>query len=729
MLTQQFLLSGHGKILFLVAIAASIYVYNAWSPSSYALTLRLVGASVDGLVAGTPRQVRSDEYMVLTPYMQIAVRNNFASYNELSPYKEPLKNAYALPVLDWSIVFKPQLWGFFVLSPARAYSLYFCALMVSFCVGYAILLRQFGAAGSISVLVAITFLSCHFVQVWWTNNAPTFALAPWPLIVHLSRLRWYLKLPLVFYAASVWLLSLLYPPFIIGAAFAFVILLLAFKPEQALRWRVVTPSALGVLAALGVVFAYFGDLIVTMRNSFYPGQREYSGGSLPWGMALANLFPYFFNRHFEPLFISPGTNASEIGAVSSFLPLAILVFCDPRSLLRLVRENPWRWGICAFGFGLVLAWQLLPLPPWVGRALQWQIVAPNRLQWGGGLILMLALGVMASSICWRFTLTRVLVATSLVVFAWVCSKRVLAGGDGGQKWFVAWFDGFFLLPLWIAFLSTRLPFDWSLQLRQRSGEALLTAVMVTNLATFGTFNPVQSAWPIFSAIDPPLISTLRQMTAVHPQKQVAIEGAYAAVLNGFGVSAINHILLTPNIDFFRRAFPKAPPETIWRAFNRYGQIIPAAMRDVELASRDAVLVPIHRFGLSLPVTIEDNSPAGGQFEVKGSVDSFNTVELGPQLWRVDVRGWCYCENWAQDQRLIVRPTALEGRGRVIEARAVRLPRPDVAKVMANEKLSYSGYLLSLEMILLDGTAKLTAADFDLFAYDPAVGTFRMSFPR
>lgn len=345
---------------------------------------------------------------------------------------------------------------------------------------------------------------------------------------------------------------------------------------------------------------------------------------------------------------------------------------------------------------------------------------------------MLALGVMASSIRWRFTLARTIAATSLVVIAWIYSKRLLAGADHGQQshWYDTWFDGFFLLPLWIAFLSTRLPFGWSRQLRQRTGEALLGAVMVTNLATFGTFNPVQSAWSIFSWSDPPLISSLRQMAAVHPQKQVAIEGAYAAVLNGFGVPAINHMLLTPNVGFFRQSFPELSEETIWRAFNRYAQIIPGAMRDVELASRDAVLVPIHRFGLRLPVVFENSSRAAEQFAVKGSVDSFNHTELRPGLWKIDVRGWCYCENWAPDQRITIRPSAaLEGKGRIIEARAVRLPRPDVAKVLGNEKLSFAGYLLSFELLLNDAVRAPTADHFDLFSDDPAAGRFKISIPR
>lgn len=728
----QFLFCRTANIWLFLAIIAFVYVYNAWSPSSYALSLRLVGAAADGLILGSPREVRSDEYLVLTPYMQIAVRNNFEAYNKLSPYKEPLKSAYALPVLDWSIIFKPQLWGFFALSPARAYSLYYCALMISFCLGYTILLRQLGAGGSISILVAITFFSCHFVQVWWTNNAPTFALAPWPLIIHLTRLRWYFKAPLIFYAACVWLLSLLYPPFIIGAAFAFGMLLVAFRSDQAKTTRVLVPSGLAVLAAVGIVLVYFGDLIIVMRNSFYPGQREYAGGGLPWSMLTANLLPNFATRYFEPIFSGPDINPSEVGVVSSFLPLTILAFCNRHSLLRLFRQNPMCWSVWAVGYGLVLAWQVLPLPPWVGRALLWHIVASNRLQWGGGLILMLGLGVMASSIRWRFTLVRTMIVTSLVVIAWIYSKYIMAGVDRNSQinWGGPWFDCFFLLPLWIAFLATHLPFDWSQQLRRRTGETLVAAVMVTNVATFGTFNPIQSAWPIFSEPSSPFLQSLRKMAAAHPQGQVAIEGAYGAVLNGLGIPAINHSLLTPNVKFFRERLPELSDEAAWLAFNRYAQIVPSAVRDVEIVSRDGILVPIHRFGLNLPVDIEDTPKPEEHLAIQGNLDSFNRTPLRPGVWKIDVRGWCYCGNWAAGQRIIIRPsTAFEGRATIVDGRAVRLPRVDVARTLENEKLSYSGYLLSFELLVDELGGAPTVHYFDLFSDDPVLGKHRIHVAR
>src|SRR5918992_384607 len=202
-------------LALLLLLSGVTYVANLWTPSSYALILDRLGVTNVELVLGVPRVIRSDEYHMVTPYFQIAVRNGFSRYNELSPYKEDLRAFFALPLLDWSLPFKPQLWAFFALDPAHAYSFYHWFLIAAFLAGYTILLRQLGVELAFGTLVSLLLFFSHFTQAWWTNNGPTFAFAPWPLAAFLIRCRWYVRLPAVAYASAVWLFSLLYPPFII----------------------------------------------------------------------------------------------------------------------------------------------------------------------------------------------------------------------------------------------------------------------------------------------------------------------------------------------------------------------------------------------------------------------------------------------------------------------------------------------------------------------------------
>ena len=82
-----------------------IYAGFGWTPSSYALALYSVHANDAVPLAGSVRAIRSDEWAIETPLFQAAVRNGFRRINETSFYREDLRNFYALPLADWSLVF------------------------------------------------------------------------------------------------------------------------------------------------------------------------------------------------------------------------------------------------------------------------------------------------------------------------------------------------------------------------------------------------------------------------------------------------------------------------------------------------------------------------------------------------------------------------------------------------------------------------------------------------
>src|SRR5436305_9633953 len=88
-------------LLLALVLSTALYSAFAFSPSSYAITMRLIKAPASGIVIGEPRPIRSDEWAVWTPYMQATVRNHFQRINNTSFYREDLRNINALPLLDW----------------------------------------------------------------------------------------------------------------------------------------------------------------------------------------------------------------------------------------------------------------------------------------------------------------------------------------------------------------------------------------------------------------------------------------------------------------------------------------------------------------------------------------------------------------------------------------------------------------------------------------------------
>ena len=101
-----------------VLIVTALYAAFQLTPSSYARALYMIGVTDTGLLFGFAQEERSDEWALWTPYVQIAVNNGFARIEHISPYEADLRNFNALPLWDWGLIFKPQMWAFFVLPPA-----------------------------------------------------------------------------------------------------------------------------------------------------------------------------------------------------------------------------------------------------------------------------------------------------------------------------------------------------------------------------------------------------------------------------------------------------------------------------------------------------------------------------------------------------------------------------------------------------------------------------------
>jgi hypothetical protein len=108
-----------------------------------AIALQMIGVNDAGLLFGFAQAERSDEWALWTAYVQIAVNNGFARIEHISPYEADLRNfqrAAAVGLGVWS--FKPQMWTFFLLPPAAAFSLMFAILLAACWIGWYLLARE-----------------------------------------------------------------------------------------------------------------------------------------------------------------------------------------------------------------------------------------------------------------------------------------------------------------------------------------------------------------------------------------------------------------------------------------------------------------------------------------------------------------------------------------------------------------------------------------------------------
>lgn len=675
--------------LFLV-LAGVVYVGNAWSPSSYALALRYFDVADTGLVAGTPRDVRADEWAVFTPQLQATVNNGFQRYNVTSFYKEDLRWIYALPIRDWGMVFKPTLWGYFLLDPALAFSLHYYLLLAMFLSGYLLLFLRLGASWPHAISLAGLLLFSAYAQTWWTALAPTLGMFPWLLLLARGGAgRPWMLVPL-YWTGVAWALAFFYPPLLIALALVGAGLLWYMRPVPTPRnW----PIGLLLAAAAGAatVGAYLFDYLAATWPTHYPGQRLTTGGAVTWQVWLSQFMP--------SLWIGPGyaplisDNVCAIASAGSWYLVAALCLLDHASLARRVREKPallLALAPLALGLLAMWAWMLLPLPGWLGAPLLFNRIPPERMEFPAALALLclIYLAIRIGGV--RTSLPRMIVFSVVMIALW------LAGNGwtmGASPWRAAINLG--LVPVvWLFFLIHRLRparLDGA-----RLHSLVLAGAACWSAAVFAGYNPIQSARPIFHRPATHVTAELDRLVRDHPidgRAGLAVPGFFGAVLNGWGFPSLSHVLSAPQLALWRRLLPDLSERERDLLFNRYAHISLDPMRFTPHMLRfDGIALPLTAVSegqVYFPRRVQEIRAGDPMGAPAGYVDRVVAQRLADRVV-LRIEGWAPFDGWAADQAVYVAATPRPESMRYLLTRE----RFDVANLLGPAK-RMSGFVLEL----------------------------------
>ena len=693
-----------------VALGGLIYVCFGFTPSSYGVLLDQLQAPDSGPVAGSSRQIRMDEWGLATPYFQAAVRNRFRRINETSFYREDLRNFCALPLADWSLVFKPQMWAFFLLPPAAAFSIYHALLMCAFLAGYQLLFRQLGVPAWLAAAGAVTVYFSGFTQFWWTTYGPSLAGLPWALLVVLAPVAWWKKALGCAWVFPALVLAHVYPTLLITCVWGALILLLAFRPSLLRSPGDVAAIVAGALATAVVVYAYYADLIPIMQNTVYPGHRISPSGGTSTIAVFSQIFPFLgFSlgdyRNFT------GLNICEIGAVGSFLPLLTLCLTRYRSLRAHAAARNALLILLA-GFAAITLWEIAPLPAWIGRTLLWNTGSAQRWMFTSGLLLTLAALLIWSHKLisvhpFRITLFVLLgpVASLLFKIAWL-----IHNGEAAGVVLIEAPDDILLCGLALAAGLAA----WYIPAAARA-PTLGIVIALMNVYAFGRFNPLQPAAPIFRVPETAIVHGLRNEAAA--SGGVLVDPRfYGATLNGLGFRSVTHILMAPQLALFRRYFPTMDSERFNRIFNRYAQIVVTQKPLPGFRFADLIEVPVEVF---VPVrNVRTLIPSPSQRNACSQPPDGGIGDISLNDATVTVEGWA---PWSAE-------TGVQGI-RVLSARPLRseslstITRPDIAEQLQDYRFVKSGFKLTISSA--DGKP-LRREELVFFAFGTSHGEIRLA---
>ncbi|MBY7924269.1 hypothetical protein KW453_18600 [Vibrio fluvialis] len=655
-------------------------VYFALTPSSYGEVLNMMGFGKEGLVWGEPRAIRSDEWAVWTPYIQMAVLNGFERFNDLSYYHHDLKGFNAVPIADWALFFKPLMWPFWIFEPARAFALHYGLVMVLFLIGWKKLafngLNDLELSEQKKCWLAIFFSTLifftGFVQFWWTTLGPILALSPWLLLLVVRWRHSLIHYIAVFYVATVWLMSHTYPPVIISIFYFGLMLLFIHQSNwwSGSKFKILL-TAIACLSSVGVTLWYFRDIIPLMINTVYPGERISEGGEGMTLIWLSTFLPFITHSGFEDLL---SLNICEVGSLGTILPLSILCFVKPDWHNVVVKRASY---ILLPSFLIASLWMLTPIPSSIGKYFLLDKVPGYRMILLIGLIVNYYSFILFSSgkvLVSRFRLTAFVII--LTVGYLLPSFLSMIG---------------FFNKSFPELVSIILVLSWFVLKGMKVWKDKYSVVFIsfmilgTNFFAYYKFNPVQKAFPIFNLNDRQVVKDIRlHAQSMYPYWVVDRE-LPGAVLSGLGVNSFTTVLTKPNVSVFKQLYPSMPDVEFNHIFNRYAHVtVSNATRYPTNPSPDVINIPLNDVMDIPPLVYKVYSGPISEFQsnVGGSVDSVST-----QGQLLTISGWAW-----KNPGIIYGDFPAES----VVLKQTEM-RNDVVKAMNNEKLIYSGFILSINL--------------------------------
>ncbi len=251
------------------------------------------GSSDGSVIVNQSRSVRSDEWLVRTPFLVGQERRGFEREADVGIGTHDMSVLSDLPVLDWPALFRPHQVALFVAPVANGFAFEWWSSAAILVLGVYVFLLvvvrdwRWAAAGAL-VLYGSPFLH------WW--YAPTtFAVVGWAAIAFAALLsalssdmsgwhRWW-RVGLAAYAAACFGLFL-YPPSQIPVMLAFGAASVGVVAQRWLsgqvQWRRLllnlAVAGAGALVVLGAFVITRRPALTAIANTVYPGLRRTIGG-------------------------------------------------------------------------------------------------------------------------------------------------------------------------------------------------------------------------------------------------------------------------------------------------------------------------------------------------------------------------------------------------------------------------------------------------------------------
>lgn len=326
--------------ILLILVALSAFKISGTSIGSYQKALYPQGSHDSNLLLNSPREIRSDEWRVVTQAIIAQKEAGFPHINKNFNEDLDMSLLTDAPYIEWSVLFKPQHFSFFVMPLENAFAFKWWLLLVFLLLStYFLCLKLVPNRIVFAICVSVIAGFSPFV-FWWYQTTTILSLAYSILIIlfgirlidrdqirickkELSTRTSTIINGVVFAYLLVAFALLLYPPFQIPVALIAGFFLLGYllnairKKTKRQIAMLLIPFACAV-ALTGVICGTFiltrADVVGTISSTAYPGKRSVPSGGYDINHLLVNFLQlqliennsqsnYYFNQSEESSFI------------------------------------------------------------------------------------------------------------------------------------------------------------------------------------------------------------------------------------------------------------------------------------------------------------------------------------------------------------------------------------------------------------------------------------------
>lgn len=298
-------------LAFPALVLAFLLAFTALGLSGSSSPLLSVdGGASDSVIVGTPRTIRSDEWIVHTPMVISQVENGAPRFGDVGVGSHDMSILSDLPVFDWLSVFHPNLWAYYVLPVDNAFAFDWWSVAAILLIGTYFFLYVLLRSIRWSIAGALLLYGSPFFHWWYTSSVFTsvgwmaFAMACLILAVSSTGVRRAVLVGLTAYAVVCFAL-IIYPPWQIAAAIAIAAVTLGAlwaswrHSSVSIRSILGSSAVAGGLALLPLLAFYVTrrPAIQAIGQTVYPGSRVVGGGTFPWTQLSSGWFGMSYVRN------------------------------------------------------------------------------------------------------------------------------------------------------------------------------------------------------------------------------------------------------------------------------------------------------------------------------------------------------------------------------------------------------------------------------------------------